>query len=275
MPKGDSGVKDKKEQAAALLERGNSEYLWEDMESSIHQYENAFRLSASVDWQEGMIRSLIAISRSSDAMGMGEQSKLSLQRAEYLLSENTDTALLLSAANRRTEWLLFNSSPAEALRESNGLIASADKSPGREAGEAWRIRAAILKRQREYVRALESADHALALDKKRGYLRESASDHYIRSSILSLSGKADQAAEAMHSALALDKQIENTPGIAQDLYALGLIYEKAGNDKKAEYYFRRAALVYEAAGFLTLPEGLSLKLDENPGSHLWIDTEEL
>ena len=271
----EAAVRDRKEQAATILEQGNKEYLWENHDSSLNKYTNAFRLSASVDWQEGMIRALVALSRSSDALGRGELSARYLNRAEYLLEEYKDTALELTTANRRTEWLLFNAGAEEALEESDRNIASADKSPGREAGEAWRIRAAVLKRMGELEKALEAADRALELDEKRGDLREAASDHYIRSSILSLSGDTDQAAGSMQKALALDKRIENTPAIAQDLYALGLILEKAGDPERAGHYFRRSALVYESAGGLVIPEGLLKRLDGSGGSSLWNGEGEL
>ena len=276
MPKDkqNEGVRDKKDQAASLLEHGNNEYLWENHGSSINLYESAFRLSASVDWSEGMIKSLIAMSRSSDALGRGDDSLKYLKRAEYLLKESNEKDLSLSAANRRSEWLLFNKTPEEALEKNNKIIDRLDKSSGREAGEAWRIRAAILKRQKNYLQALDAADQALDIDDKEGYTREAASDHYIRASILSLSGNAEQAAEAMQSALALDKQIENTPAIAQDLYALGLIYEKAGDKESSGYYFRRSFLVYDSAGILTLPEGLKSRLLNSADTALWTDTKE-
>ncbi len=270
----DRGVMDKKEQAASVLEHGNSEYLWENHSSSANQYELAFRLSASVDWQEGMVRALIALSRSSDAMGEPENASVFLDRAFYILDEVDDRGLELSAANRQTEWLLFNASPDEALRESDRHIGAADKSPGREAGETWRIRAAILKRRGEYEGALKAADEALRLDEKKGFLREAASDHYIRASILSLSGKRDLAADEMLKALNLDKQIENTPAIAQDLYALGLIYDKSGDPRKAEHYFRRSVLVYESSGGLNIPEGLLRQLKKGGDGLLWDNSAE-
>lgn len=267
--KKDAGVRDKKEQAAAVLEHGNKEYLWDNHASSLNQYQSAFRLSASVDWQEGMIRSLIALSRSSDALGRGGASSVYLDRADFLLEEYDDPALALTAANRRTEWFLFNATADRALEESDKIISSADKAKGREAGEAWRIRAAILKRKGELATALEAADRALDLDEKRADLREAASDYYIRSSILSLSGDTEQAVQSMQKALALDKRIENTPAIAQDLYALGLIMEKAGDKERADHYFRRSALVYESAAIAAVPEGLSERLSESQENSLW------
>jgi tetratricopeptide (TPR) repeat protein len=62
------------------------------------------------------------------------------------------------------------------------------------------------------------------------------------------SKKGDFAEAGRNALLALeaDKKIENSPGIAQDLYALGLIANRRGDPAAAYDYFQRSYLVFTA-----------------------------
>jgi tetratricopeptide (TPR) repeat protein len=67
-------------------------------------------------------------------------------------------------------------------------------------------------------------------------------------SVHSLGGRYDEALKNATLALTLDKQIENSPAIAKDLYALGLIATKKGDASAAFEYFQRAYLVFTTLG---------------------------
>jgi tetratricopeptide (TPR) repeat protein len=262
IPKGErlAAVNDKKEQAALFLSRGHNEYGWNNYESSIKLYSNAFSLSSSVDWEEGMIRSLVHMSRSSDRTADSKQSQVYLDAARELLFISDKVTLNILVGNRESEWLLFHKSPEKALEKCNEIINILGSENSEEAGETWRLKAAILKKMKNYDDALDAIEKAVTLDDKQHYIAELASDHYIKASILSLSGREVEGINSMLQALHYDKFIENTAGIAQDLYALALIYEKMGKKENANHFFQRTYLVYTGAGRSDIPPVLNEKL---------------
>lgn len=270
MPKGENpdAVNVKKEQAALYLSRGHNEYGWNNYESSIKLYNKAFSLSSSVDWEEGMVRSLVHMSRSIDRTADNKQSQLYLDAARELLPVSEEVTLSILVGNRESEWLLFHKGPEKALEKCNEVISALGSEKSEEAGETWRLKAAIHKKMKNYDAALEAIEQAVALDSKQQYIAELASDHYIKASILSLSGREVEGINSMLQALHYDKFIENTAGIAQDLYALALIYEKMGKKEDANHFYQRSYLVYTGDGRVPIPPALSEKLINAPKSPL-------
>jgi tetratricopeptide (TPR) repeat protein len=78
---------------------------------------------------------------------------------------------------------------------------------------------------------------------------EAASDYYMMASVYSRDGKYDEALTNAGLALSYDKQVESSPGIVKDLYALGLISSKKGDQDSAFDYFQRSYLVSTSMGF--------------------------
>ncbi len=68
-------------------------------------------------------------------------------------------------------------------------------------------------------------------------------------SVYSRDGKFDEAVKNASQALAYDKQVESSPGIAKDLYALGVITAKKGDQAASFDYFQRSYLVSTSLGF--------------------------
>jgi tetratricopeptide (TPR) repeat protein len=56
--------------------------------------------------------------------------------------------------------------------------------------------------------------------------------------------------EALNQALRYDRLMERSRGIAQDLYALGALYEKTGDEENALEHYHRGFQVYRS---LSLP----------------------
>jgi len=258
-----------KEKASLYLDRGHNEYRWDNFESAIHLYGKAFSIASSVDWLDGMTRSLIHLSRSYDRLGQSELSHEFLERAEDILNNVNSELLTAIVMNRKTEWLLFNDSPQSALKNNDQTIKETENLTGEDAGEVWRIRATILKAMKSYEPALEALTKALNLDEKGNFISETASDYYIMASIYSLIGNKEKAVDSMKSALEKDKYIENTPAIAQDLYAMGLIYEKVGDNKNAFLYYDRSYLVYKSFGKDSVPDKLIRKFEGSEETNPW------
>jgi len=97
--------------------------------------------------------------------------------------------------------------------------------------------------------ALSWFDQSLKINLAGKHLAEAASDYYMIASVHSREGRYDEALSNAARALALDKQVESSPGIAKDLYALGVISGKKGDQQGAFDYLQRAYMVCVTLGF--------------------------
>ncbi len=247
---------------ALHIERGNNEYRWNNYDSALSLYSKALTLSSSVDWEEGIVRSMVQISRTMDQLGETEKSLIYAETAAaFRIAQESETLRVLTL-NRQAEWYFYQNNTAEALKFLNESIKVGKNIKSEEIGESWRINAAIHKKKKDYDTALTAIEEAVEIDRKGLFLGELASDYYIRASILSLSGKYSEAIESMEQALEKDKFIENSAGIAMDLYGLGQIHKKNGDSEIALDYFKRLYLVYKGANDGTVPEFLIESLND-------------
>jgi len=97
--------------------------------------------------------------------------------------------------------------------------------------------------------ALSWFDQSLQINLAGRHLGEAASDYYMIASVHSREGRFDEALANASRALALDKQVESSPGIAKDLYALGVISARKGDQQGAFDYLQRAYMVSTTLGF--------------------------
>jgi tetratricopeptide (TPR) repeat protein len=65
-------------------------------------------------------------------------------------------------------------------------------------------------------------------------------------SVHSKRGDYEAARDNIELALSFDKRVENSIGIAKDLFARGMIEEKAGDDEQAYRSFEKSFQVYQA-----------------------------
>ena len=98
------------------------------------------------------------------------------------------------------------------------------------------------------AKALEYFGLSLKSNLSNRLFAEAASDYYMIASVYSRDGKYDEALKNASLALGYDKQVENVPGIAKDLYALGLIAAKKGDPGASFDYFQRSYLVSTTLG---------------------------
>jgi tetratricopeptide (TPR) repeat protein len=99
-----------------------------------------------------------------------------------------------------------------------------------------------------FDKALEYFGGSLAINTANTLIESAAADHYMIASVYSLQGRYEEAVRSAETALTLDKKIESSPGIAQDLFALGLIATRRRDMTAAYDYFRRSYLVYVTLG---------------------------
>ncbi|OQY33782.1 MAG: hypothetical protein B6241_06940 [Spirochaetaceae bacterium 4572_59] len=258
-----------KTKSAMQLERGNNEYRWNNYDSALALYSKALSSSSSVDWQPGVIRSLVQISRTLDQLKQAEKSRQYALAARGFRESIENKALNILTQNRIAEWYYFQDDINKSLTLIDQAILQGKNLESEEAGETWRIKASILKKKENYEAALSAIDEAVNLDKKGLFLGELASDYYIKSSLLSLSGKYPEAVVSMEAALEKDKFIENSSGIAMDLYGLGKIHEKNGNSDKALEYYNRLYLFYLGSNN-TIPDFLLDAINSLTNKENWL-----
>ena len=121
---------------------------------------------------------------------------------------------------------------------------------------------AAYKASGDLARALEALNRSLRIDLDNKLIYEAAADYYMIASVYSKMEDFPAAVRNAQAALDLDKKIENSPGIAQDLHALGLIARKRGDAASAYDYFQRSYLVFSTLGMKSETKKLLSELAE-------------
>jgi tetratricopeptide (TPR) repeat protein len=248
-PKKSETVITVKTQADKEAESGESYYRQGRYDLAFQLFTRALSEYASVDDGEGIVRSYNAIGKSYIALG-------SLDEAEDILLRARDRA------HAESPTLLFDSSialgelylakgDAQAARTTL-LEAGAIPFPGRRPDQTAQLSHDLGTAEKNLgnsTKALEYFGLSLKTNLSNKYFAEAASDYYMIASVHSRDGRFDEALKYATLALSLDKQVESSPAIAKDLYALGLIATKKGDQASAFDYFQRSYLVSTSLGF--------------------------
>jgi tetratricopeptide (TPR) repeat protein len=202
----------------------------------------------SIDDEAGIIASYNAVGRTAMAMGSLVMAEDMFTRARER-SRTTSPSLLFVSTNNLGELFLVRGEAARALalfQEAIALPASA-RDP-RQDGIARHNIGTAQKNLGNLAEALASYQASLEINLSKKFSEEAASDYYMIASVRSLQGDYGEADRNAQLALVLDKRIENSPGIGQDLFALGLIAKKRKDTAGSFDYFQRSYLVYTAVG---------------------------
>jgi tetratricopeptide (TPR) repeat protein len=251
---------EKRNQAARYLEFGNRYFRDAMFDQALRFYDLAREYYASLDDREGQTVSLNSIGKvrflAGDPDGAMEE-----YRKALALAESTDRPdLLLQTSNnigevhiRRGE----NDEAAELFRKT------LDRHEFRAAGSLelavlYHNRGVVLRNLGDDEAALGEAEKAAAMNREAKRFEELASNHYLMSSVHLKREDHSEALRHAEIALEYDKKMENSLGIAQDLAAVGTIYEKTGKMEEAHDMYTRAFLVYRSLRYLP---GMSLSLE--------------
>lgn len=90
---------------------------------------------------------------------------------------------------------------------------------------------------------------AANIHEKNRYLEDAAYDWYLIASVRSRAGLFTGALQALHRALLFDRRAENTNGLGMNWMAVGQVYERMGETKKARAAYTRASEIFDS-GFL-------------------------
>lgn len=256
-PKPATAVFDTKNRATQAIDAGNRYFDQGDYSKALQFFQNARDLSASIDDRSGMIEADDSIGKCYVALGQTDEAQSSLDEAAQIAAAIGDERLSLQNASDRASLALSTGDAQKAL----SLLKAYDTS---EMRKAYPSETAIILHMigssyaalGNYSDAVDFLKRAIAInsvpDPSKKSLprsgidreRELATNHYVLASVYSRESDLQTALTEIQTALAVDKKIENSPGIAQDLFGLGAILEKAGLSADAYDAYHRALLAY-------------------------------
>ena len=248
-PKKSDTVVTVKIQADQDTASGEGYYRQGRYDLALQFFTNALSQFTSVDDGAGIVRSYTSIGKCYIALGSLEQAEsILLQAGEKARGE--DPSLLFDASITLGELYLARGRPQEALStlQEASHAAPGSRDPARAALLNHDLGTAE-KNLGNSAKALEYFALSLNANLAGKLFAEAAADYYMIASVHSRDGKYDEALRNAARALAYDKQVENSPGIAKDLSALGIIAAKKGDHAAAFDYYRRSYLVATTLGF--------------------------
>jgi tetratricopeptide (TPR) repeat protein len=225
------------------LRQGRSVLALQFFTQSLSEY-------TSIDDEQGIITAYNAVGKTYMAMG-------SLDMAEDMFTRARDRArafspaLLFVSTNNLGELFLARGDAAKALALFEEALAmpASSRSPQQE-GILHHNLGTAQKNLGNLEEALASYKTSLDINLAKKLNAEAASDYYMIASVRSLQGDYAEADRNAQLALTFDKRIENSPGIGQDLFALGLIARKRADLATAFDYFQRSYLVFTTVGLV-------------------------
>ncbi len=226
----------------AYFRQGRYDLALQFFTQSLSQY-------TSVDDAEGIVRSYNAIGKSYVALGSIDLAEDIFLRARERARGVSPSLLFDSSVNLAELYLAKGNATAARtmLQEADGMVF-----PGRRPAQTALLNhdlGTAEKNLGDSGKALEYFQLSLEMNLTNKDFAEAASDYYMIASVYSRDGRYDEALQNASTALSYDKRVESSPGIAKDLYALGLISAKKGDQGSAFDYFQRSYLVSTTLGF--------------------------
>ena len=247
-PKQSDTVITVKRQADQDTASGEAYYRQGRYPLALQFFSQALSQYTSVDDGEGVVRSYNAVGKCYIALGSLDDAERMFQRARDRARVDTPS-LSFDSSVALAELYLAKGDPARARdilteeqRTTTGRTPVQNAQLQHDLGTAE-------KNLGNSEAALSWFDQSLKINLAGKHLAEAASDYYMIASVHSREGRYDEALSNAARALALDKQVESSPGIAKDLYALGVISGKKGDQQGAFDYLQRAYMVCVTLGF--------------------------
>jgi len=242
-------------QAAKYAEFGNSFFNESRFTQAADMYLLALDRYIRIDNQFGVVSSYNSLGKTYLALG-------EIQKAETILQSALKILESLDVADNKNDEL--RSLASETYNNYGELIYAAGDYSG---SQVWFERGlaeveddvnrkayAILLHNRgtvrfklgEYEKAKEDISKALKINKDLGYFYEIASNHYMLAVLSIKEQMLDEAYRNASIALDYDREMENSTGIAHDLFLLGRLEIMRGNREKGISYLERSYRIFES-----------------------------
>ncbi len=245
---------EKKNRAAEYASFGSRYYDEAQYNQALDFFFLALKQNILVDNDKGIIESYNSIGKTYLAAGKIDSAEKYYNKAMEIAVVFDDPHLLIRCKNNAGEIFLARKEFASALSLFNEAYTSVkDPEKSEDAAVLLHNIGVAQKRLGNYSEAETSLLKALKINENKNKIKEAALDTYILASLFSKESLYPEALKYINKALDLDKLIENSFGIAQDLYAKGIIQQKTGALEEAYYTFKRDALIFES---LALPTEL-------------------
>ncbi len=236
-------VYDTKNRASRYAEFGNAHFNDAEYDMALRFFELALEENTTVDNQPGIASNHNSIGRVYLAVGRTEAAESNFQRAREVARRHNAPGVLVQAHSNLAELYLYREdtdAAARELEEAQAIIAENEL----EAEPIVRHNLAVVQLRRGKLDAAERLLRGAAEQNEEARAwAELASNHYMLAAVESRRDNLAAAIGEAETALAYDKRAENSPGIAKDLYALGTLHRRSGDNEKAYDYLQRATRV--------------------------------
>ena len=240
-PKPSEVVTDTRNRAAEATLIGNSWLRQGRYDLALRYFTEALQLNASVDNQEGVIRSTNSIGRVDMALGDLDEAERLFARAAAQADGGKQELVVLSQTNLG-ELHLERGEADLALAVFEKLLAlpPAGGMTDEQRAVLYHDRGTARRNLGDLAGAREDLEKSLAMNLAARRSEAAAADYYMIASVDARQEDLEAADAALKLALGLDKKVENSTGIAKDLYALGVVSMRRGDPVSARDYFERA-----------------------------------
>ena len=242
-------VTEKKNRAAEYTEYGNEQYNQGNYATALTFFRQALAYNVSVDNEKGIVESRNSLGKVYLALGQEDDALTSFRAALELAEALEDAALIARCSSnlgelyiRGERYDLAGEALARALENTDTSRSTSDLAI------LYHNLGMVAKKSDDLSGAMEHFTRALRINTELKLYQEMASNHYMIASLYSKGQEYAKALEHAGTALQYDKRVENSPGIAQDLLALGIISLRSSDREKAYAYFKRSHQVYLGLG---------------------------
>jgi len=247
-PRSDA-VTDVKSQATDAEVSGQHYYSLGRYDLALQFFQQSLDQNASVDNVDGVIRSRIAIGQVYLATGRLPAAEDMLSSAQAQAKARGNLPLYIDSSISLGELSLRKDDPQAALGTLQKVLNTPQlKMTPEQTGVLYHDIGVAWKESGDMAKALDWLSRSLQNNLTGKLLASAAADYYMIASVHSKQGDFAAASANAEQALALDKKIENSPGIAMDLYALGLIATRRADSTAAYDYYQRAYSAFSTLG---------------------------
>ncbi|MDR1932562.1 MAG: tetratricopeptide repeat protein [Spirochaetales bacterium] len=246
-------VFEKRNQAARNMEAGNRYFREAAYNQALEFYQMALDSYTAMDDSGGHVTALNSMGKVFFLAGEEEKAQGFYDKAWASARKSRQPALIIQSANNRGELALRRGENNKALETFRTALemGAADASGTLELAVLYHNMGASLRNAGDFAGALDCVLKAADMNRAAKRFSELASNYYLLSSIHFRQDKLEEAKTNALAALEYDKKMENSPGIAQDLLALGAVAQKTGDTEEAHDAYKRSFLVYRSLGVLS------------------------